>query len=132
MIRSILAVAAGYFSIALLSGFSRLIISIYLRNDITLTGIENFPTTWGFGLTGLGFFFGLFGGLLTTTLAESKGFIEIVGFILVMAAVALLDYSMLNDREPFWYLIASPTLKISGIFIGYHLKRKQDKQLEQV
>lgn len=127
-----LAIATGYFSIALLSGFSRLIVSIYLKNDITLTGIESFPTTWAFGLTGLGFFFGLFGGLLTTTLAESEGIIEIVGFIFIMAGVGLVDYSMLNDREPLWYLIASPTLKMSGIFIGYHLKRKQDKQLENV
>ena len=132
MIRSMLAIAAGYFSIALLSGFSRLIVSVYLKTDIALTGIEGFPTTWAFGLTGLGFFFGLFGGLLTTTLAESEGFIEILGFILLMAAIGLVDYSILSEREPFWYLIASPALKMAGIFIGFHLKRKQDVQLENV
>ncbi len=132
MIRSMLAIVAGYFSIALLSGFSRLIVSVYLKNDIALTGIENFPTTWAFGLTGLGFFFGIFGGLLTTTLADSEGVIEIVGFILIMAGVGLVDYSMLSEREPVWYLISSPALKMAGIFIGYHLKRTQDVQLENV
>lgn len=131
MYRSMLAIAAGYFTIALLSGFSRLIISVYLKTGISITGINAFPFQWAIGLTVLGFFFGLFAGLLTTTIATSNGNIEILGFILIMVIMALIDYTIMGSQEPMWYLIASPVLKIFGVYSGYHIKKKQDLQLEQ-
>lgn len=127
MIRSMLAIAAGYFSIVVLNSFVHLIVSIYFRTDIFLTGIAQLPSVvWVYGITGLQFVLGLFGGLLTSTLAGSYAYLEILAFILLMIIIAFVDYSVLHEREPLWYLITSPTLKISGIFLGYRLTKLQN------
>lgn len=132
MIRSMLAIAAGYFSIIALNSFVHLIVSIYFKTDIFLTGVSQLPTgIWAAGFTILQFVFGLFGGLLTTTLAGSKAYIEILGFILLMIAISFIDYSVLNSREPLWYLITSPILRVLGIFVGYRLIKLQNNNLAQ-
>lgn len=121
-----LAIAAGYLSIAFLNSFAHLIISFYFKTEITLSGIANLPSaTWAFGLTLLQPVFGLFGGLLATTIAENNKRIVILGFILLMVAIALADYTMLKEREPLWYLILAPSLKIAGLYTGYRLQIKQ-------
>lgn len=127
-----LAIAAGYFSIAALNSFVHLIVSIYFKTDIFLTGVSQLPTNiWVAGITALQFAFGLFGGLLTTTLAGKKAHIEILGFILLMVTISFIDYSVLNSQEPLWYLITSPVLRILGIFTGYRLIKIQNNNLAQ-
>lgn len=60
MVRTMIAIAAGYFSIAVLNSFIHIITSIYFRGDITLTGISHLPSTqWIIGVTFLQFAFGL-------------------------------------------------------------------------
>lgn len=131
MVRSMLAIAAGYFSMAALNSFSHLIVSFYFRSDITLTGIAHLPSSvWVIGFTILQLVFGLFGGLLTTTLANAKGHLAILGLLLLMVIIGLLDYSMLSDREPQWYLIVAPALKIAGIFLGYRMQLSQINKLD--
>lgn len=128
MIRSMLAIAAGYFSIVVLNSFVHLIISIYFNTDVFLTGVAQLPSmAWVYGITGLQFAFGLFGGLLTSTLARSYAHLEILGFILLMIIIAFVDYTVLNEREPLWYLITSPALKVLGIFLGYRLIKLQNQ-----
>lgn len=123
------AITAGYMSITALNSFIHIIVSIYFRQELTVTGIANLPSaSWIFVITLLQFVFGLFGGLLATTLARKKSHIIILGFILLMAAVALIDYSMLNEREPLWYLVTAPTLKILGIFTGFRLIQIQNEK----
>jgi len=39
MIRSMLAVAAGYISISFLNGFSHAVTSLYFRHSLSLTGV---------------------------------------------------------------------------------------------
>lgn len=126
MIRSMLAIAAGYFSIAVLNSFIHLIVAIYSKSEIFLSGVANLPSAaWVIGFTALQFVFGLFAGLLATTLGSDNPQRVLLGFILLMVAVSLVDYSMLNEREPLWYLITAPALKIGGIFTGYKLQIKQ-------
>jgi ABC-type multidrug transport system permease subunit len=127
MVRTMIAIAAGYFSIAALNSFIHIITSIYFRADISLTGISHLPsTTWIIGITFLQFAFGLFGGLLATTIAKNASKV-ILGFILIMVAVSLINYSILVDSEPLWYLITAPVLTISGIYMGYHLQTQESK-----
>lgn len=127
MVRTMIAIGAGYFSIAALNSFIHIITSIYFRADISLTGISHLPsTTWIIGVTFLQFAFGLFGGLLATTIAKNASKV-ILGFILIMVAVSLINYSILVDSEPLWYLITAPVLTISGIYMGYHLQTQESK-----
>lgn len=131
MIRSMLAVVAGYISIAFLNAFSHAVTSLYFRHSLSLTGIANLPSpAWGYGFTLLQFVFGLFAGLLTCSIAKTKEHIDILALIMLIVASGFIDYSMLNNREPLWYLITSPSLKVTGIFIGYILKQKQDANLK--
>jgi hypothetical protein len=122
-----LAIAVGYLSIAALNSFVHVIISVYFKTELFLTGISQMPSeVWVYGVTALQFAFGLFGGLLTTTLAGAKAYVEVLGFILLMIVIGFVDYSVLNGREPLWYLITSPILKALGIFIGYRLIKQQN------
>lgn len=122
-----LAIAVGYFAIVVLNSFVHLIVSVYFNTELVLMGISQMPSApWTFGVTGLQFAFGLFGGLLTTTLAGSKAYVEVLGFILLMVVIGFVDYSVLSGREPLWYLITSPILKVLGIFSGYQLIKEQN------
>ena len=122
MLRTVIAIGAGYLSITALNSFVHLIVSIYFKTDLTLTGIAFLPsTTWIIGVTMLQFVFGLFGGLLATTIAKNSSKV-ILGFILIMAAVGLINYYMTMETEPLWYLITAPILTISGIYTGYKVQ----------
>lgn len=125
MVRTMGDIAAGYFSIAALNSFIHVITSIYFRADITLMGISHLPSTsWIIGITFLQFAFGLFGGLLATTLAKNASKV-ILGFILIMVAVSLINYSVMAENEPLWYLITAPALTIGGIYMGYRLQTQE-------
>jgi len=125
MVRTMIAIAAGYFSIAALNSFIHVITSIYFRADITLTGISHLPSnSWIIGITFLQFAFGLFGGLLATTVAKNASKV-ILGFILTMVAVSLINYSVMAENEPLWYLITAPSLTIGGIYMGYRLQTQE-------
>lgn len=125
MIRTMLAIAAGYFSITALNSFAHLIVSVYFKTEINLVGIASLPSvTWSIGFTALQLALGLFGGLLAATIAKDPHR-TILGLLLIMVAVSLVDYAVLSDREPLWYLIIAPTLKVTGIFAGYKLIQNQ-------
>ncbi|MGM0546164.1 MAG: hypothetical protein ACQEST_05520 [Bacteroidota bacterium] len=125
MIRTMGAIAAGYFSITILNSFIHLITSIYFQGDFSLSGISHLPSTaWVIGVTIMQFVLGLFGGLLATTIAHKKSK-AILGFILIMVAISLINYSMMVDSEPLWYLITAPALTISGIYMGYRIQSQQ-------
>lgn len=126
MIRTMFAIATGYFSMVFLNSFIHLIISFYFRAEFALFGISNLPSTvWVAGVTLLQFVFGLLGGLLATTIEQKNRSIMLLGFILLIVALSLINYSMLSEQEPLWYLISAPLLKIGGIITGYRLQIKQ-------
>lgn len=127
MIRSVLAVAAGYISIVVLNGFLRIIASVYSNTDLSLAGISNLPSEgWQYGVTGLLLVFGIIGGLLTTTLSKTSGKLEILSLLLLVVGVGFIDYQALENSEPMWYLVTSPLLKIGGVYLGYRIKKLQD------
>ncbi|TYP95331.1 hypothetical protein LX73_0631 [Fodinibius salinus] len=129
MIRSLLAIVAGYFSITLLNSFAHLIVSVYFKTELVLSGVSQLPSLpWVIGFTILQFVWGLFGGLLASTLAQKNISIAILGFILLIAVIGMLNYSVLNHREPLWHLISSPTLTMGGIFLGYKLQLDQQQK----
>ena len=128
MVRQMMAIAAGYFSIVFLNGLIHVILSVYFNTDLSLAGISHLPSlSWTVLFTALQLLFGLFGGLLTATIAQNNQHIAILGFILLMVIISLINYSVLSMQEPLWYLITSPSLKIIGILAGYQLIQAQNK-----
>ncbi|WP_138429793.1 hypothetical protein [Fodinibius saliphilus] len=126
MIRSMIAIAAGYFSIAATNGFVHLIVSFYFKSTITLSGVANLPSvTWTAGITALQLAIGLFGGLLASTIADKEKHLATLGLILLLVIIGLTNYTMLNEREPIWYLITAPALRVTGVFFGYKLQIQQ-------
>ncbi|HEX6983485.1 MAG TPA: hypothetical protein VF181_12070 [Balneolaceae bacterium] len=128
MTRSLLAIVAGYLTITVLNVLSRLIISLVFGTGFSLTGVRNVPSEfWIYTLTCLQFVFGFLAGLMVLLIAKAEPYIEILVLILLMGAAALVDYSMLSEREPLWFLVTSPVLKILGIFTAFRLNVKQDE-----
>ncbi|MDZ7680169.1 MAG: hypothetical protein U5J63_00315 [Fodinibius sp.] len=128
MFRPIMAIVAGYFSIAALNSLIHIITSVYFKTGLSLSGISHLSSMpWTIGITGLQLLLGLFGGLLATTIAQSKQHVAILGFILLIAIIGFFNYTVLSAQEPLWYLIAAPGLRIAGIFAGYRLIQLQNK-----
>lgn len=127
MVRSALAVAAGYISMIVLNGFLSIIASVYSNTDLSLTGVADLPSEgWQYSVTGLLLVFGIIGGLLTTTLSKTNGRLEILSLILLITGVGFIDYQALENSEPIWYLISSPLLKIGGIYLGFRIQNLQN------
>lgn len=132
MIRSTIAVLSGYFSIAFLNGFTRIIVSFYHREDLILSGVSAMPTpAWGYGIFIGGFFFGMFGGLITSTLAPGSILKHIVFLVVLILLSGSIDYLLFAGTEPGWWLYGAPTLKVAGIFSGYSIKRRQQENTKQ-
>lgn len=126
MIRSTLAVFAGYFTVAFLNGFTRIIISFYHRQYPDLAGITSLPSpVWGYLLIGLGLLFGLFGGLITLSIAVKPSYQHLLFLVLLLVCSGMISYYMLAETEPAWVLVATPALKIGGVFLGYGIKTRQ-------
>jgi hypothetical protein len=45
----------------------------------------------------------------------------------MMVAVSLINYSVMVENEPLWYLIIAPILTIGGIYMGYRLQTQESK-----
>lgn len=126
MIRSTLAIAAGYISMIALNGFMRIIIAVYHHRDLSLSGIESLPSDgWSYLMVGIQYVWGTLAGLLTTSIAQPQAHIEILALVLLLVGSGFIDYNMMQQREPLWYLFLSPALKISGILSGYYLTQWQ-------
>lgn len=126
MIRSTLAIASGFISMAALNGFLRLLIAVYHDGDLqSVSGVASLPSAgWGYFVTGIQYAWGIFAGLLTTSIAQQQAAIEILAIVLLLVGSGFIDYQMLRLREPVWYLTLSPSLKILGILSGYYLKQR--------
>jgi len=128
MVRQMMAIAAGYFAIVFLNSLIHIIVSVYFTTELSLTGVSHLPSlAWTVAFTAMQLLFGLFGGLLTATIAQNKQHLAILGFILLMVIISLINYNALSSQEPLWYLITSPGLKIMGILAGYQLIQAQNK-----
>lgn len=122
MIRSTLAIGAGYISILALDSFVRIIIGAYHNGQIALGGISSLPSDeWGYLLVGLQFFWGLLAGLLVSSIARKQSHIETLSLILLLVGSGFIDYSMLQQSEPLWFFISTSLLRIVGILAGYYM-----------
>jgi hypothetical protein len=123
-----MAIVAGYISMAALNSLVHIITSVYFKTELSLAGISHLDSMpWIVGVTGLQLMLGLFGGLLATTIAQTKQHMAILGFILLMTVIGFFNYTVLSPQEPLWYLISAPALRIVGIFAGFQLIQLQNK-----
>lgn len=133
MIRSLLAIIAGHLSITFLNGLTRLIIALYFRTDIQLSGVSHFPSPfWQYAFIALNVAFGIFGGLITSSIVQKKYGMEILVLICLIITTGFFEYEFLNMAEPIWYLVLSPLAKAMGVWGGYRVKLAQDKKLSAV
>lgn len=130
MIRSLSAIIAGQLSIVFLSGFTRLIVAVYFRSEIQLSGVLHLPSPfWQYALTFLNIAFGMFGGLITCSIAQKRYGTEILALICLIITMGFFEYEFLNTGEPTWYLVLSPLAKVAGVWGGYRIKLAQDQKL---
>lgn len=126
MKRSVGALAAGYLAILLLEGFVRFILSVYSGANITLAGVSGFPSPLlGYLLTGAGLIFGLIGGFITCSLADTSPDFEILSLIILVMAAGFFSFYISNADEPLWYIITGPLLKALGVYFSFILYQRQ-------
>ena len=128
MLKSLIAIIVGQLSITMLQAFTRAVIGVYFRTEITMTGVSHLPSSvWMYFITALNLIFGLFGGLITSSIARGKGKMEVLILVILIFIWGLFSFQMTVNTEPTWYKISAPLLTISGILAGYYLKLNMDE-----
>jgi hypothetical protein len=132
MIRSLSAVVAGQLSIIFLSGFAYLVVALYFRSEIYLSGVSHLPAPfWQYALVFLQLIFGMFGGLVTCSIARQRYGIEVLALVSIIVILGFFEYQFLSIREPAWYLLFSPLAKIAGVWLAYRIKAAQDLKVSE-
>lgn len=131
MIRSLLAVAAGYLTIMVFNSFVRIIFAVYNKSAISFSGVSELPSLPGYLIVAAGFLFGLIGGLMTNTIARKNAAIATLSLVILVIAAGFIAYDLMAENEPLWYFISSPLLKISGILTAYYIKTRETKNINQ-
>lgn len=124
MIRSVSAVAAGYITIVLLDLLFRLAAARLTGFAPALTGIGDLPSTgWQYASTGILIVYGMAGGMVTSSVVRTSADMEILSLILLAIFVGFVNFRVLAEIEPIWYLTVSPLLKTGGIFLGFRINK---------
>lgn len=131
MLRTFAAIIAGQLTIAILNGIFRLGIGFYLDAEMGLTGVSQLPSLSSKAvIVSLSFVNGVVAGLVTCRVAKSDYKIEILCLALIIAATGLFDYYYLGREEPTWYFLINTGLIITGLFSGYGLRLKRNKNMK--
>ncbi len=131
MLRTFAAIIAGQLTIAILNGIFRLGAGFYLDAEMSLTGVSHLPSlSWKAAIVSLSFIYGVIAGLVTCRVAKSDYKIEILCLVLIITATGLFDYYYLGMEEPTWYFLANTGLIIAGLFSGYGLRLKRNKNMK--
>ena len=123
--KSILAICAGFMTMIILEGFARIIIVFYHREDLVFSGLQSLPSiTWIIVLLLVILLLGIFGTLLTTTLA---GFDPLKHTVSLASLVLILRFipALLRAEQNTYLLTLLPvTISLIGIFIGFVIKSR--------
>lgn len=131
MLRTFAAIIAGQLTIAILNGIFRLATGFYLDAGMSLTGVSHLPSLgWKAIIVSLSFIYGVIAGLVICRIAKSDYKIEILCLALIIAATGLFDFYYLGMEEPTWYFLVNTGLIIAGLFFGYGLKLRRNKNMK--
>lgn len=131
MLRSLLAISAGYITILFFNSFVRFVISVYSKGNFALTGITDLPSpVLMYVIVGAGFLFGLIGGMITCSIINKNAIIEILCLIILIVSSGLISYQLMGNTEPLWYLISAPLLKAAGILTAFYLTSSNANHLD--
>lgn len=124
MLRSALAVAAGYVTMLVL------IMLIFLLIGIIFP--EAFPTPESFPSIPWVVFILLFGGIaasvgagVTITVCRGSRLKHIHSLAIVVFFIGLVTMAASIDKQPMWYLVTQIVVGIAGVYVGGHFANKR-------
>ena len=130
--KSVLAIAAGFFSMVILEGFARIIIAFYHREDFIFSGIEALPSIgWIVLLLCVVTFLGVFGTLLTTTIAGFDPLKHTISLALLVILLRILPILFKPESVSLLLPLLPITFNLIGIIAGYFIKKRMLSSEEQ-
>lgn len=122
--RNILISLAGLFLFLFMEGFIRLIILFYHRSEFVFYGISDLPGYIWVILILIGSLINSwFSGMLIFTVTNDTLKHQVTSFTIALAVWKFIELWQTYNIEPLWYLILSPLLCLTGIYIAFKLKQ---------
>lgn len=120
MLRSVLAVAAGYITMILLIVVLFLLLGIMFPEAFPQPGI--FPSIgWVIFILAFGFVAAMLGAAVTVTISRGSRLKHIHWLALVVLFFGLATLATNIDKQPLWYLVAQIAVGVAGVYVGGHL-----------
>lgn len=120
MLRSVLAIAAGYITMVLLIVLLFLFLGIVFPAAFPQPGV--FPSMgWVMFILLFGFVAAVVGAIVTIAITRGPRLKHIHLLALVVLFFGLVTLATNIDTQPLWYLAAQIVVGIAGVYVGGHL-----------
>jgi peptidoglycan/LPS O-acetylase OafA/YrhL len=127
MLRSVIAVAAGYISMLLLIMLLFLIIGIIFPEAFPQP--DAFPSIpWVVCILFFGLAASIIGGGVTVTVCRGSRIKHIHALAIVVLFIGLVTLAASIEKQPLWYLLAQVVVGLVGVYVGGHLANKRFPQ----
>ena len=131
MKKSLLGSFIGISILLTLESLSRVIIALYMKQDILMFSYSNYPgILWPLLLTAIAGFSSFFGAMFALTYGRKKQIFTLITFLLLVILFRYSQIHILYETESISYPITSLILSLIALFLAWKVIRKPDKNSE--
>jgi hypothetical protein len=115
MLRSIIAIAGGYLSIAILTMLTFAVLFNFFPGVFS-GGFP--PLPWVLLILAFGFIYAVAGGYITAYLATQARFNHVLALAGLMVVLGIISAIFSSAAQPLWYQLALIVLGLAGVLLG--------------
>lgn len=131
MKKSILGSFIGICILLTLESLTRVIIALYMKEDILMFSYSNYPgILWPVLITVVSGFSAFFGAMFSLTYGRKKQILTVTLFALLLSALRYGQIHILYETETIIYPVITLVLSLIALFLAWKVIRKPDKNSE--
>ncbi len=129
MKKSFIGSFVGIAIVVALDSFARVIISIYMGEDIMMFSYTQYPgLLWPVLLTLIGGFTAFFGSMFSLTYGRSHRVVTLTSYLILVILLRYGQIYLLTGKESLFYPITALVLSLGGLLIAWQLTGKTKAQ----
>jgi hypothetical protein len=131
MKKSLLGSFVGLCIIIALDSLSRVIISIYMNEEILMFSYSDYPgLIWPWLLTGIAAFSSFFGAMFALTFGREKRLLTFITFLILTGLMRYGQLHLLMETETLLYPILALIFSLAGIILAWRLLKPSIKKAQ--
>ena len=131
MKKSILGSFIGICILLTLESLTRVIIALYMKEDILMFSYSNYPgVLWPALITVVSGFSAFFGAMFSLTYGRKNQILTVTTFALLLSALRYAQIHILYDTETILYPVITLILSLIALFLAWKVIRRPDKNSE--